>query len=231
MCTGRIWRASDLSTFLFCHPIVGRLCQRLVFAGVSADGRITCTFRPLDDGSCTSVADEAVRIADVAAVRVAHRVLMKAEEAAAWKQHFVDYKVEPLFEQLDRPLAGVAPGQDAIGDRAGYLLDFFTLRAVAERLGYQLGPLARHGLWSYRKLFRAAGITAIIRFAGRPLAQSPVPCALIDLQLTQQGSSQAMPLQSAPAVLLSETWSDLRALAAAGPGFDPDWQKKTLGWE
>src|SRR5262249_46657451 len=46
MCAGRAWHPEDMIAFLFRHPIVGRLCQRLVFAGVNEDGSIAGAFRP-----------------------------------------------------------------------------------------------------------------------------------------------------------------------------------------
>jgi hypothetical protein len=35
-----------------------------------------------------------------------------------------------------------------------------------------------------------------------------------------------MPLREVPPVLLSECRNDLAALAAQGPGFDPEWEKR-----
>ena len=35
-----------------------------------------------------------------------------------------------------------------------------------------------------------------------------------------------MRLSEVPTILLSEAWNDLRLMAADGPGFDPDWEKK-----
>jgi hypothetical protein len=36
-----------------------------------------------------------------------------------------------------------------------------------------------------------------------------------------------VPLGEVPPVLLSECWNDLGTMAAAGTGYDPDWQSKT----
>jgi len=41
------------------------------------------------------------------------------------------------------------------------------------------------------------------------------------------GSSEPLALGEIPPVLLSECWNDLAALAAEGPGYDPDWEAKT----
>ena len=35
-----------------------------------------------------------------------------------------------------------------------------------------------------------------------------------------------LPLGKVPPVLLCECWNDLRLIAGAGTGFDPEWEKK-----
>ena len=42
-------------------------------------------------------------------------------------------------------------------------------------------------------------------------------------------SQTQVPLGDVPPVLLSECWNDLRLAASEGPGFDPEWEKKTSG--
>ncbi|NER84652.1 MAG: hypothetical protein F6K42_35060, partial [Leptolyngbya sp. SIO1D8] len=39
-------------------------------------------------------------------------------------------------------------------------------------------------------------------------------------------SDTGLPLGDIPAILLSEIWNDLQAIAAQGNGYDSDWQKK-----
>jgi hypothetical protein len=36
-----------------------------------------------------------------------------------------------------------------------------------------------------------------------------------------------VPIGSVPPVLLGEAWNDLHAMAAAGSGFEADWEKKS----
>jgi hypothetical protein len=53
--------------------------------------------------------------------------------------------------------------------------------------------------------------------------------ALLTLSFTRSVGSRivALALGDVPPVLLSECWSDLRACAAEGAGFDPEWQSKS----
>lgn len=232
MCAGRIWRARDAGPCLLDHPIVGRLCERLIFAGVNAQGQIVQAFRPLGDGSFSSVSDEPVDVAELAGIRVAHRVLMDEGEAARWRQHLEDYEVEPLFEQLERPVLRLDAGQaasTAILEREGYMIDALALRAAATRLGYERRRLAdAAGLDSYQKLFTACGITAVIELSGGLIPEENEPCALRSLWFAagDTGAAPAMALGTVPPVLLSEACHDLRTLAAAGSGFRTDWRAR-----
>lgn len=100
MRTGRIWRTAHIHACLFQHPIMGRLCQLLIFAGVDAQGRTTQTFRPVEDGSYSSAAHEPVEIYHFPGIGLAHSALLTDSEVSAWRQHLDDYKVVPPFLQL-----------------------------------------------------------------------------------------------------------------------------------
>jgi hypothetical protein len=69
----------------------------------------------------------------------------------------------------------------------------------------------------------------VITFTGNPLPETNRTVALETLGFRRKLGDREMDLAlgEVPAVLLSECWQDLRACAAEGPGFDPDWQKKS----
>jgi hypothetical protein len=100
MRTGRLWRPDQIRAGMFRHPIVGKMCQRLIFAGVDADGRVCGTFRVIEDGSCVNSTHEAIDLAGIAGVRIAHSALLTEEDAGAWRQYLLDHGVVPLFMQL-----------------------------------------------------------------------------------------------------------------------------------
>ena len=62
MCVERTWPVGVWRDNLKDHPIVGRLCRRLAWLGLDAEGKAIITFRPLDDGTLTGNDDEAVEI-------------------------------------------------------------------------------------------------------------------------------------------------------------------------
>jgi hypothetical protein len=236
LCTERDWPFEDWQLYLNQHPVVRHLVQRLVWAQVD-DGNVTSTFRPLDDGSLTDCDDNEVQLPTDARVRIAHDSLLSAEQIAAWQQHLVDYEITPLFQQMGKGIYVLPPEQasaDSIKDFEGYLLEAFALRGRALKLGYTRGA-AEDGGWFhvYEKRFPTLGLEAVIQFTGNPLPEENRTVALLNLSFSAAGGNTAswqrtgLPLSKVPKVLLSECYNDLRLIAAEGPGFDSDWQKKS----
>jgi hypothetical protein len=232
LCTGRRWQFSEWRRFLLEHPIVGRLVQRLVWVGLDEKGGIVGSFRPLEDLTLTDSGDNAVDPAAFAAVQLAHRSLFTAEQSEAWKQHLADYKIEPLFNQLDRPVLASTAGS-SIDDRTGHIIEAFKLRGAAQKLGYERAQ-AEDGGWftQYIKPFAGIAINAVIEFTGSPLPEENRAVALLEVKFVRARKGQRsgfggqLALGEVPLVLLSEVWNDLHQIAAAGSGFAADWRSR-----
>ncbi len=237
MCTQRTWPVADWRTYLLGHPLLKFLCQRLVWA--TCDGqRVTQTFRPLDDGTLTDYEDGEVQLAADASIRVAHGCQLSAAVAEAWTRHMVDYDVSPLFSQFGRA-AYVLPEEQrmatAIDDFEGHVVEAFKLRSAATKFGYTRGQ-AEDGGWffDYLKAFPGLELEVRLEFSGNGLPEENRPVALVALafrrMVPRQGPAMplaaSVPLGEVPAVLLTECYNDLRTIAAAGSGHDPQWQKK-----
>jgi hypothetical protein len=235
LCVGRHWQLAEWRRFLLEHPIVGRLVQRLVWLGLDAQGEIVASFRPLEDRSLTDSSDNAVDPASFAGVRLAHRSLFTGEQSEAWKQHLADYKIEPLFNQLDRPVLAGTVGA-SIDDRNGYIIEAFKLRSAAQKLGYERAQAEDGGRFTqYIKPFSGVGINAVIEFTGSPLPEENRAVALLAAKFVRSRKGQRsgygaqIALNEVPPVLLSEVWNDLHQIAGAGSGFADDWRNK-VAW-
>jgi len=233
MCLERTWSANDWERLLAGHPIVRHLCRRLVWLALDASGAVVASFRPLDDGTLSGPADESVELAPSLAVKVAHRAIVDESVAEAWKTHLADYEVTPLFEQFSRPV--LAPNEEEakrerIVDRRGWMIETLKLRGAATKRGYQPGRSEDGGVFvDYIRRHPGAGLQTEIGFTGSFPGQENAPAALTELGFARTGrfGNEALPLRSVPPVLLSEAWNDYHEIAAAGSGFDPDWQKKS----
>jgi hypothetical protein len=236
LCTQRAWRFEDWRRYLADHPVVGRLCVRLAWAAFAGD-RLMGLFRPLEDGSLTDEKDEEVTFEACILVRLAHTCNTPAETAAAWRLHFEDYDVTPLFVQFGRDtytLPEDKQKETEITDFEGHRLTTFQLRGKATKLGYLRGEAEDGGSFTlYRKPFPSLGLQAVLTFTCSCLPEQDVPAALESLYFTAlQGDRAAahswdhsrLPLGKVPPVLLSECYNDVKQIAAEGSGYDPEWR-------
>jgi hypothetical protein len=234
LCTERDWPATDWRDYLLAHPVMRQLVQRLVWTWTTEDGTMQ-TFRPLDDGTLTSSGDDALTLPPAARVRIAHDSSLPADEARAWQQHLVDYAVRPLFTQFGKgsyKLPAERARDTVLKDFEGHLIEAFSLRGRATKLGYARGPTGDGGWFhSYDKRFPTLGLQAVIRFTGNALPESNRTVALESLSFERtgkdDGGNAATSLDKVPAVLLSECMDDMRLIASEGTGFDADWRKKS----
>ena len=154
MCTQRTWTFSDWDQFLNKHPVIRHYCQRLVWC-VTAEGKITKSFRPLEDRSLTDTDDETVTIADLALICLAHQSILPADAVSAWRRHLADYNVKPLFEQFDKGSFLLPEDKrvaSSLDDFQGHMLEAFKLRGRLTKLGYTRGAGAEGGIfYHYQK--------------------------------------------------------------------------------
>ena len=228
MCAGRTWPVPEWRRHLVAHPLVGRLVTRLVWLMIPADGGEQVAFRPAEDGALIGIDDAELDLSDDAAVALAHRTAVSADQAAAWQAHMADYEVTPLFDQLSATLPNTVRGQKVLTDLQGHVTDTLTLRGAATTRGYRRGAVMDGGTFdTYIKDFASANVTAVLSFTGSWVPEGNMACAIIGLSFACQG--QEIELAAVPSVLLAECYADYKAMAALGP-FDPQWQKNASPW-
>jgi hypothetical protein len=234
MCLERRWSREDWESYIAAHPIVGRIATRLVWLGHDSEGNVTGTFRPLGDASFSDAADNDVDISAFDEIGLAHSSRLTSATIEEWRTHLKDYAVASPFDQLGRDLPKLTDAMAksvSITDREGWMIETFKLRGIAGKLGYVRGQ-AQDGGWfmTYERPYRDAGLVAEIEFTGSPLPEENMQAALQSLcfrRLRANGlGGGQVPLEEVPAVLLAESWQDLRDIAEKGTGYDSDWSKK-----
>nr|MCU0755439.1 DUF4132 domain-containing protein [Xanthomonadales bacterium] len=166
---------------------------------------------------------------DHAEVWLAHAAVLPAETVQRWLKHLKDYKIKPLFAQLDRPLPPT-PAADAetIEDRVGYCADTFGFRGAFTKLGYQRAQAEDGGcFYAYHKPFSSLGLKAVMEFTGSALPETNVAAALRELSFERLGrSGRRVRLAEVPRVLLAEAVADYHKVASIG-AFDPQWEQRS----
>lgn len=233
MCAQRRWPLSDWQTYLWRHPILRHLVTSLVWAVPGPDGQ-EHGFRPLGDGTLSSVDDSALELAPGSEIVLAHGSQLPTAQSAAWRAHLADYEVVPLFPQFEHPAVKLAD-RDLHADRwnefEGHLLENFKLRSAAAKHGFQRARIVDGPIYTeYLRSFPGLGLEAVLNFSGSDMPETNRLVALGGLSFQRSGEGATLPLSEVPAVLLAECRGALQRIAAVGTGFDPDWEKKVENW-
>ena len=241
-CTQRQWPVDDWETYLVTHPIMGALCRRIVWVVKPPSDEASILFRPLEDGTYTDVDDNPVTLPVGGIITVAHGSLIDDQQVAAWREHLVDYEVPSLFDQFGREtyrLSSTDKDKEKIDAFEGHMLTTFILRSNANRLGWQRGEIIDGGGFeNYVKTFPSQNLRAEIYFTGSYVPEEDLSAAIRHLSFTKikaddderqnRWYAPAIPLSDVPPILLSECYNDVKQIAAAGTGFDAEWEKKGL---
>lgn len=246
VCTQRGWRFDDWLRFLSQHPIMSKVCTRVIWSAFrpatdSEPESFVTNFRPLEDGSLTNEHDDTVEGHTEWIIRVAHECNTPKESRQLWQQHLQDYDVQPVFQQFGRAIFELSKEQQestTIDDFVGHMLTTFQLRGKGDKLGWLRGDTEDAGcFYFYRKPFPSLQLQAVLEFSGSYVPESDMPAALKSLSFeaikndkesANSWNRSALPLKKIPPVLLSECYNDVKQIAAEGTGFDPKWESKAF---
>jgi len=223
MCLGRTWDEPSWSEFLLGHPVMRHLVATLVWQ--AWDGDMYSLFRPTPEGELLDADDETITLPESARVGLAHLATVTPQEAERWRQHLLDYEVDPLFSQFDAVTPSVEQDATSIEDHLGWLSDSFAIRGRATKRGYSRGAAEDGGWFSeYDKDLPGAGIRVVIEFTGSVVPEELIPAAVESLAFEKK--ARRIPMSDVPPILLAESYSDYVYIAEAGT-FDPDWESKS----
>jgi hypothetical protein len=164
------WPAARWQELYLQHPLLLPFAQRLVWGAYDAGGKLTGTFRALEDHSLTDAADNAFSLPADCLVGIVHPLELAPEARQAWLKHLADYDVVPPFAQLERSAVTVRPEQAKIifgSEVADTDLNAMTFKGRAERLGWARGSVCdAGGINHYMKTFPGAGVDVFVETDG-----------------------------------------------------------------
>jgi hypothetical protein len=201
------------------HPLLFPLAVRLVWGAYDASDRLTTTFRALEDRTLTSVDDGAVDLAGVDRIGLVHP--MDLGDATPWKQHLADHHVESPFPQLERQVVRLRSEQEdmtAYCDFAGVDVDARALKRGTARMSWRRGDTDHATIDSYWKPFPLAKIIARIHVDEMYVVLDMSRPSLGDLVFARSDRPyERMRLSEVPALVLSESVSDLQRITGRAP--------------
>lgn len=236
MCCGREWTFADWQEYLWQHPVMYHLVQRLVWQFEIGNQWVAA--RPSDDGELLDLDDEELETDEITQVRLASGHEFTAEQLKLWIAHLKDYKVKPLFEQLAAAqfnLAGIEPKQTQLTHFRGFLSDTFTLRGLLTKRGYQRSAAEDGGtFFFYFKEFQSLGYRLIFEFSGSQLPEENMAAAIYSVGVVPLSKSNYwreqdfVPLNELNKSLLNAMALDYERVAAKCSE-DANWKSK-LPW-
>ena len=99
----RCWKPDQWSALFVRNPIMHQFAISLIW-GVYQDGKLTDTFRYMEDGSFNTVDEEEFELPENATIGLVHPVELDEEHLSGWKQQLEDYEITQSIPQLDRPV-------------------------------------------------------------------------------------------------------------------------------
>lgn len=215
MCVEKMWQYKDWLNYLYQHPIMNKIIQRLIWLEVDVDKNIITSFRPTEDGSLININDDEILLNPSNYILLAHSVHLPVELGDKWVNHFTDYNIKPLFNQFS-PIPTIGQIKDkCIVDHEGTTIDSLSLRNTLSARGYY--PVDE---WNYIsgfiKTFKTLNIQVCIDCMGYyKMINQNLSVVLEDLRFVKQSGiiKKIIDIADVPAIILAECYADYNALA------------------
>ena len=120
--------------------------------GVYDDGKLTATFRYMDDGSFTTADEEEFTLPENAQIGLVHPIELTADEIKVWVEQLSDYEITQPFNQLGRKVYLIKDSErelKRIGRFKDKTLNSITLVNKMTKLGWYKGYAEDAGFFYY----------------------------------------------------------------------------------
>lgn len=137
----RRWEPAQWQQCFLHNPVMFVYANRLLWALYDEQDQLLTCFQCRDNRTLTDLRNEAVSIPAKATIRILHPLYLDAIQLQQWQQRFAEQGIVPVFPQLDRPVAALAPQQAAttlVHDFEDISLESTLLNKHMEQKGWKL---------------------------------------------------------------------------------------------
>ena len=165
----RCWDTERWNALFVENPIMHQFAMSLVW-GVYEEGKLTDTFRYMEDGTFNTVDEDEYTLPEKAKIGLVHPVELDDETLEGWKQQLEDYEIRQSIDQLSRTVHVLAPekaGEKRLEDFGGKMLNALSLSGKLLQQGWYRGSVQDGGaFYCFFREDKELGIGAELRFSG-----------------------------------------------------------------
>ena len=165
----RFWDTDRWQALFVENPIMHQFAMSLIW-GVYQDGRLTDTFRYMEDGTFNTVDEDEYTLPEKALIGLVHPVELDADTLDGWKQQLADYEITQSIDQLSRQVFTLdesRAGEKVLEDFGGKILNGLSLSGKMLSQGWYRGSVQDGGVfYCFYREDKDLGIGAELRFSG-----------------------------------------------------------------
>ena len=165
----RFWDTDRWQSLFVENPIMHQFAMSLIW-GVYEDGKLTDTFRYMEDGSFNTVDEEEYTLPEKALIGLVHPVELDEDTLEGWKQQLEDYEITQSVDQLSRQVFTLdesRAGEKVLEDFGGKKLNGLSLSGKLLGQGWYRGSVQDGGVfYCFYREDPTVGMGAELRFSG-----------------------------------------------------------------
>ena len=236
----RCWDTERWKALFVENPIMHQFAMSLIW-GVYEDGKLTDTFRYMEDGTFNTVDEEEYTLPENGKIGMVHPVELDEDTLEDWKQQLEDYEISQSIDQLGRTihiLDKARAGEKALEDFGGKMLNSLSLSGKLLKQGWYRGSIVDGGgFFCFYREDKELGIGAELRFSGAAVGYDDgedvtVFDAVFYTGTINRGSyvydtisdEQIVPLGDVPARYYSEIVHQLTIATASSTRSNENWR-------
>ena len=240
----RFWDTERWQSLFVENPIMHQFAMSLIW-GVYEDGKLTDTFRYMEDGSFNTVDEEEYALPGKALIGLVHPVELDEDTLEGWKQQLEDYEITQSVDQLSRQvfvLDESRAGEKVLEDFGGKKLNGLSLSGKLLGQGWYRGSVQDGGVfYCFYREDPTVGMGAELRFSGSAVGfDDGDPVTVYDAVFytgsINRGSyvydkipeENLVELGKVPARYYSEILLHLTKATASSTETDKEWKKDRL---
>ena len=145
----RLWSSESWTELFVKNPVMHQFAIGLIW-GIYEEGRLTKSFRYMEDGSFTTCDEEELELPEGASIGLVHPIELEEEELKNWKEQLSDYEITQPVEQLNRPVYRITEEEKGAAELTrfgGKLLNGLSLSGKLQGMGWYKGSTGDAGMY------------------------------------------------------------------------------------